>query len=68
MSEKQFTDELLTDREAAKFLRISRTTLWRERTKGNIDYRLASGKILYTRADIEKYLSRNKRAAFACVA
>jgi DNA-binding transcriptional MerR regulator len=67
MNEKQFPDELFTTREAAKFLRISITTLWRVRSKGNIDYRRASAssKLLYSRADLERYIERNKQSAHA---
>jgi len=68
MNEKQFPSELFTEKEAAKYLRISITTLWRERTKGNIAFRRASSKLIYTRDDLEKYLERNKREAFSCAA
>jgi hypothetical protein len=65
MSEKQNPGELFTEREAAKYLRISVTTLWRERTRGNIAFRRASQKLLYTRDDLENYLERNKTSACA---
>jgi hypothetical protein len=68
MIQKQFPDELFTTIEAARYLRISVTTLWRERTKGNISFRRASCKLLYSRADLENYLERNKQEALACVA
>jgi excisionase family DNA binding protein len=68
MSQKQFTSELFTTREAAKYLRISTTTLWRERSRGNIAFRRASCKLLYSRADLENYLEKNKEPAHACVA
>ncbi len=77
MSEKQTStdtkllnkkNELLTDREAAEYLRISQITLWRERKAGRIAFRRASSKLIYTRADLEDYLQRNKREAFACAA
>ncbi len=65
MYEKQFPSELFTTREAAKYLRISVTTLWRLRSQGNIDYRRASSssKLLYSRDDLEKYIERNKQEA-----
>jgi hypothetical protein len=65
MHEKQFQSELFTSREAARYLRISITTLWRERTKGNISFRRASCKLLYSRDDLETYLERNKQEACA---
>lgn len=58
--------ELFTNKEAAEFLRVSPVTLWRIREKGKIDFRIISaGKIVYTRADLETYLEKQKRAAFA---
>jgi hypothetical protein len=65
MIQKQFPNELFTEIEAARYLRISRTTLWRERSKGNIAFRRASCKLLYSRADLENYLERNKQEACA---
>ncbi len=64
MTEKQ----IFTDKEASDYLRISKVTLWRERKKGNISFRRAASKLIYTRQDLEDYLQRNKREAFACVA
>ena len=66
MSEKQATTEreLFTEAEAAEFLRISRVTLWRERSKGNISFRRLP-RLVYTQGDLNEYLARNKRAAFA---
>jgi hypothetical protein len=68
MIQKQFPNELFTEIEAARYLRISRTTLWRERTRGNIDFRRASSKLIYTRDDLERYVERNKQEAHACAA
>jgi excisionase family DNA binding protein len=69
MHEKQFPNELFTEIEAARYLRISRTTLWRMRSQGNIDFRRANCKLLYSRADLENYLERNKQSAHtACAA
>lgn len=56
--------EIYTDKEAANFLRVSQVTLWRERKKGKISFRRAASKIIYTRADLESYLDKNKREAF----
>jgi excisionase family DNA binding protein len=55
--------ELFTDKEASKFLRISQTTLWRERKNGKITFRRVASKILYRREDLEGYLEQNKRNA-----
>ncbi len=64
MNEKQ----IYTDREAAEYLRIGQTTLWRIRKAGKISFRRASSKIIYTHTDLENYLERNKREAFSCAA
>jgi excisionase family DNA binding protein len=59
---------IYTDREAAKYLRVGQTTLWRLRKAGKISFRRASSKILYTQMDLENYLQSIKREAFACAA
>lgn len=66
MSEKQATTkgELFTEAEAAEFLRISRVTLWRERSKGHISFRRLP-RLVYTQDDLNEYLTRYKRSAFA---
>ncbi len=56
---------IFTDREAAAYLRIGQTTLWRLRKDGKISYRRASAKLVYTRADLDNYLERTKHDAFA---
>lgn len=56
--------EIFTDKEAAKYLRVSQVTLWRERKKGRIDFRRVASKIVYLQEDLENYLDRNKREAF----
>lgn len=56
--------EIFTDKEAAKYLRVSQVTLWRERKKGRIDFRRVASKIVYLQEDLENYLNRNKREAF----
>jgi excisionase family DNA binding protein len=61
MNEKQ----IYTDREAAEYLRIGQTTLWRLRKAGKISFRRAASKIIYTQSDLENYLSSTKREAFA---
>ena len=58
-------EPLFTDKEAAKFLRISQVTLWRERKAGKITFRRVASKIVYLKEDLENYLEQNKRGAFA---
>jgi predicted site-specific integrase-resolvase len=57
--------EVLTNKEASDFLRISQVTLWRERKAGKIAFRRVASKIVYLHEDLEKYLETNKRSAFA---
>ena len=54
-------DKLMTEKEAAKILRLSTVTLWRERKSGQISFRRFAGKIFYTRQDISEYIERAKR-------
>ena len=75
MNEKQISTDraalnqkIFTDREAAEYLRIGQTTLWRLRKTGKISFRRAASKIIYTQNDLENYLSSTKREAFACAA
>ena len=56
--------QIYTDKEASRYLRISQVTLWRERKKGKIDFRRVASKIVYLQEDLENYLNRNKREAF----
>lgn len=56
--------EIFTDKEAAKYLRVSQVTLWRERKKGKISFRRVASKIVYLQEDLEDYLNQNKREAF----
>ena len=60
--------EILTDKEAAEFLRMSQVTLWRERKAGLISFRRCSGKLGYTRKDLMDYLERAKRGFGVSVA
>jgi hypothetical protein len=57
--------EINNTKEACDFLRVAPITLWRERRAGRISFHRISSKIVYTREDLENYLARNKRAAFA---
>ena len=55
--------QIFTDKEASDFLRISQTTLWRERKGGKITFRRVASKIVYLREDLEEYLNRSKHDA-----
>ncbi len=59
---------IFTDREAAEYLRIGQTTLWRLRKTGKISFRRAASKIIYLQSDLDSYLSSTKREAFGCAA
>jgi len=59
--ENEMTDQLLTDKEAAKFLRSSQVTLWRLRRDGALGFNRVASKILYRRSELENYLQRNQR-------
>ncbi len=49
-----YGDELLTDKEVAYLLKVSRRTLQDYRNNGILPYRQVGGKILYRASDIEK--------------
>ena len=53
--------ELLTDKEAAKFLRSSQLTLWRLRKSGELPFTRIATKLIYRRSDLENLLNRNQR-------
>ncbi len=57
--------EILTNAEAARYLRCSPITLWRLRKNGKISFHRIAGKLVYTREDLENFLERNKQDAFA---
>ena len=59
-----FGDELLTDKEVAYLLKVSRRTLQDYRNNGIIAYYQLGGKILYKESDIESMLAANYREAF----
>ena len=54
--------EVLTEAEAAEFLRISTKTLQRRRRDGQIAF-VRDGSIRYLRADLEAYLQARRTAA-----
>ena len=57
------TSELLTDKEAAQFLRLSTLTLWRLRKRGELPFVRLATKLLYRRSDLIAFINRNQRNA-----
>ena len=53
-----FNDELLTDKEVANILKVSRRTLSEYRSNGTLPYYVLGGKVLYKRSEIEQALKR----------
>lgn len=49
---------LFNDTEAAEYLRMSKVTLWRERSSGRLGFRRCAGRLVYTQRDLEEYLDR----------
>lgn len=56
-----YGDELLTDKEVAYLLKVSRRTLQDYRNNGILPYTQVGGKILYRASDIEKALMKGTR-------
>ncbi len=56
-----YGDELLTDKEVAYLLKVSRRTLQDYRNNGILPYTQVGGKILYRASDIEKTLMKGTR-------
>lgn len=54
---KSETFELLTEVEAAEFLRISKLSLWRLRKRGEIPFVRLTKKLLYRRADLVAFVA-----------
>ena len=59
-----YGDELLTDKEVAYLLKVSRRTLQDYRNNGMIAYYQLGGKILYKESDIEKMVMSGYRNAY----
>lgn len=57
------TSDLLTDKEAAQFLRLSPLTLWRLRKRGELPFVRLATKLLYRRTDLIAFIERNQRNA-----
>lgn len=61
----QETSDLLTEKEAASFLRLSSLTLWRLRKKGKLPFVRITSKNLYRRSDLIAFIERGQRNAIA---
>ena len=59
-----YGDELLTDKEVAYLLKVSRRTLQDYRNNGMVSYYQLGGKILYKESDIEKLVMGGYRNAY----
>ena len=59
-----YGDELLTDKEVAYLLKVSRRTLQDYRNNGILPYTQVGGKILYRASDIEKALMKGYKEAY----
>ena len=59
-----FGDELLTDKEVAYLLKVSRRTLQDYRNNGILPYTQVGGKILYRTSDIERTLMKGYKEAY----
>lgn len=59
-----FNDELLTDKEVAYLLKVSRRTLQDYRNNGILPYTQVGGKILYRTSDIERTLMKGYKEAY----
>lgn len=59
-----FNDELLTDKEVAHLLKVSRRTLQDYRNNGILPYTQVGGKILYRTSDIERTLTKGYKEAY----
>lgn len=57
------TSELLTDKEAAQFLRLSTLTLWRLRKRGELPFVRIATKLLYKKSDLIALIECNQRNA-----
>lgn len=53
--------ELLTDKEAAEFLRVSHQTMWRLRKSGKLPHVRLATKLLYRKSDLEAFIEQNTK-------
>ena len=64
--DRVYGDELLTDKEVAYLLKVSRRTLLDYRNNGILPYTQVGGKILYRTSDIERILMNGYKEAYRC--
>ena len=62
--EKTFNDELLTDKEVAHILKVSRRTLQDYRNNGILSYIQVGGKILYRTSDVQRTIMSGFKEAY----
>lgn len=55
------TNEFMTNKEAADYLRTSTLTLWRLRRIGHLPFYRIASKILYRRYDLDAYSEQQRR-------
>ena len=59
-----FNDELLTDKEVAHILKVSRRTLQDYRNNGILSYIQVGGKILYRTSDVQRTIMSGFKEAY----
>jgi predicted site-specific integrase-resolvase len=58
------SDELMTTKETAEFLRVNRATLYRWRREDiSPKYYNLNGKVMYKRSDLNRYLNQNSHTS-----
>ncbi|MCC6825244.1 MAG: helix-turn-helix domain-containing protein [Acidobacteria bacterium] len=53
--------DLLTQKEAEEFLRLSPLSIWRYRKRGELPFVRFGKKLLFRRADLIAFIERNRR-------
>ena len=54
------TDNLLTIKEAATYMRCSKVFIWKIRKAGKLRFLRAGRKVLFNKADIDHYLNKGQ--------
>ncbi len=54
------SDELLTDEQAAEYLKCSSVFLWQQRKAGNLKFVKAGKKLLYPRSSLNSFIGLEK--------
>lgn len=64
-TDKQSTQENLSEVEAAQWLKVSRITLQRARLRGELDYyRVGGSRVIYSMQHLKDYLKKRERKAY----